>query len=74
MPFSCEPFGFVLNLSLIHIYGLLRENFPQKTNFSTVTQRDLYWKGVYRINNRPGKVLGWKTAQECFAEELRNSA
>ena len=54
--------------------GLLRENFPKKTNFSTVTQRDLYWKGVYRINNRPGKVLGWKTAQECFAEELRNSA
>ncbi len=46
----------------------------KKTNFSTVTQRDLYWKGVYRINNRPGKVLGWKTAQECFAEELRNSA
>ena len=36
--------------------------------------RDLYWKGVYRINNRPRKVLGWKTAQECFAEELRNSA
>ena len=54
--------------------GLLRENFPKKTNFSTVTQRDLYWKGVYRINNRPRKVLGWKTAQECFAEELRNSA
>ena len=54
--------------------GLLRENFPKRTNFSTVCQRDLYWKGVSRINNRPGKVLGWKTAQECFAEELRNSA
>ena len=54
--------------------GLLRENFPKRTNFSTVCQRDLYWKGVYRINNRPRKVLGWKTAQECFAEELRNSA
>ena len=43
------------------------------SNFSAVSQRDLYWKGVYRINNRPRKVLGWKTAQECFAEELRNS-
>ena len=31
--------------------GLLREKFPKKTNFSTVTQRDLYWKGVYRIND-----------------------
>ena len=54
--------------------GLLRESFPKKTNFSTVTQRDLFRKGIYRINNRPRKVLGWKTAQECFAEELRNSA
>ena len=27
--------------------GLLREKFPKKSNFSTVTQRDLYWKGVY---------------------------
>ena len=54
--------------------GLLRESFPKKTNFSTVTQRDLFRKGIYRINNRPGKVPGWKTAQECFAEELRNSA
>ena len=54
--------------------GLLRESFPKKTNFSTVTQRDLSRKGIYRINNRPRKVPGWKTAQECFAEELRNSA
>ena len=51
--------------------GLLREMFPKKTNFSTVSPRDLYWKGAYRINNRPRKVLGWKTARECFAEELQ---
>ena len=54
--------------------GLLRESFPKENNFSTVTQCDLFRKGIYRINNRPGKVPGWKTAQECFAEELRNSA
>ena len=28
--------------------GLLRESFPKKTNFSTVTQRDLFRKGIYR--------------------------
>ena len=28
-----------------NINGLLRENFPKRTNFSTVSQRDLYWKG-----------------------------
>lgn len=27
--------------------GLLRESFPKKTNLSTVTQRNLYWKEVY---------------------------
>ena len=54
--------------------GFLRKNFSNKTNFSTVSQRDLYWKGVYRINNWMGKIPGWKMAQECFAEELCNSA
>ena len=29
---------------------------------------------VYRINNRPRKFLGWKTAQEGFTEEIRNTA
>ena len=46
----------------------------EKTNFSGATYRDLYWKSVYRINNRVGKVPGEKTAQECFDEELRSSA
>lgn len=32
----------------------------------------LHWKGVCRIHNQPEKILGWKTSQECFAEELRN--
>ena len=44
--------------------GLLRESFPKKTNFLIITQRDLFMKGIYRINNRPGKVPGWQTAQE----------
>ena len=39
-----------------------------------VAIEEIFRKGIYRINNRPRKVLGWKTAQECFAEELRNSA
>lgn len=54
--------------------GFLKENFLEKTNFSGATYRDLYWKSVYRINNRVGKVPGEKTAQECFDEELRSSA
>ena len=54
--------------------GLLREFFPKRTDFSKVTQHDLYWKAVHRINNRPRKVLGWQTAQECFLRELQACA
>ena len=54
--------------------GLLREYYPKKTDFSKVTQRDLYWTAVFRINNRPRKVLGWKTAQDCFSREIRACA
>ena len=51
--------------------GLIREYYPKRTDFSKVTQRDLYWKATYRINNRPRKVLGWQTAQDCFSRELQ---
>ena len=52
--------------------GLIREYFPKRTNFSTVSQRNLYWKAVYRINTRPRKILGWKSAEECFWYEICN--
>jgi len=54
--------------------GLIREYYPKKTDFSKVTQRDLNRKAVHRINNRPRKVLGWQTAQECFSREIRACA
>lgn len=54
--------------------GLLREYYPKRTDFSKVTQRELYWQGVYRINSRPRKVLGWTTPQECFSREVRACA
>ncbi|MBR4742223.1 MAG: IS30 family transposase [Desulfovibrio sp.] len=46
--------------------GLIREYFPKGTDFSKVSQRDLYYKAINKINTRPRKVLNWKSANECF--------
>jgi len=47
--------------------GLIRQYFPKKTNFSKVSEHDVAlveWK----INNRPRKSLGYRTAAEVFYE------
>jgi IS30 family transposase len=49
--------------------GLLRYYFPKGTDFSKVTDeelRDVIWE----LNNRPRKLLQYKTAQEVFNEYL----
>ena len=48
--------------------GLLREFYPKGSSFTKISQHDLQWKAVWRINNRPRKCLNWKSAQETFAK------
>jgi len=45
--------------------GLLRQFFPQKINFATITQRDIQ-KVVRLLNNRPRKRLNYLTPYEVF--------
>jgi len=45
--------------------GLIREFYPKKFDFSTITQKDVD-KVADLINNRPRKCLGWFTAVEVF--------
>lgn len=45
--------------------GLIREFFPKKFDFGTITQEDVD-KVAELINNRPRKCLGWRTALEVF--------
>ena len=48
--------------------GLIREFFPKKFDFSTITQNDVdIVKDI--LNNRPRKCLGYKTPLEVFNEE-----
>ena len=49
--------------------GLLRQYFPKGTELSRWGAEELA-AVAYTLNNRPRKVLGWKTPAEVFAEQL----
>ncbi|SMG60236.1 Transposase and inactivated derivatives, IS30 family [Rhodococcus rhodochrous J3] len=51
--------------------GLLRQYFPKGTDLSRWSAEDLEAVAL-AINNRPRKVLGWRTPAEVFAEQLRS--
>ena len=50
--------------------GLLRQYFPKGTDLSRWSAEDLEAVAL-ALNNRPRKVLGWKTPAEVFAEQLQ---
>ena len=50
--------------------GLIREFYPKKFDFSTITQEDVD-KVAELINNRPRKCLGWLTSSEVFNKPSR---
>jgi transposase, IS30 family len=51
--------------------GLLRQYFPKGTDLSRWPAGDLEAVAL-AINNRPRKILGWKTPAEVFDEQLRS--
>ncbi|WP_407643689.1 IS30 family transposase [Cumulibacter manganitolerans] len=51
--------------------GLLRQYFPKGTDLSRWSAEDLE-AVAHALNNRPRKVLGWKTPAEVFDEQLRS--
>lgn len=51
--------------------GLLRQYFPKGTDLSRWSAQDLEAVAL-TLNNRPRKVLGWRTPAEVFAEQLRS--
>ena len=50
--------------------GLLRQYFPKGTDLSRWSAEDLEAVAL-AVNNRPRKILDWKTAAEVFDEQLR---
>jgi IS30 family transposase len=51
--------------------GLLRQYFPKGTDLSRWSAEDLEAVAL-TINDRPRRVLGWKTPAEVFTEQLRS--
>jgi IS30 family transposase len=51
--------------------GLLRQYFPKGTDLSRWSGEDLA-AVAHALNNRPRKILGWKTPAEIFEEQLRS--
>lgn len=51
--------------------GLLRQYFPKGTDLARWTAADLEAVAL-ALNNRPRKVLGWRTPAEVFEEQLHS--
>jgi len=55
-----------------HTNGLVRQYFPKKTNLAMVTHGKVA-KVQWLLNNRPRKILNFKTPLEVFYANLNNS-
>jgi IS30 family transposase len=51
------------------VNGMVGRCFPKGTDFSKITDEQVAWVES-RINNRPGKCLGYKTPAEVYAFAL----
>jgi IS30 family transposase len=54
-----------------NLNGLVRQYFPKKTSFASITNKEV--ENVINIlNNRPRKRFGYKTPNEIFAQKLND--
>jgi len=49
------------------VNGLVRQYFPKKKKFSTITEQEVFYV-AHKLNTRPRKLLGYKTPLEMFFE------
>lgn len=71
--YFCEPHHPWQKPTVENTNGLIREFFPKGTDFGKVTDEEV--QHVFdMINDRPRKVLGYRTANEVYQEELLHSA
>lgn len=48
-----------------HFNGRIRKYLPKRTRLDTITDSELA-DIITEINNRPRKILGWRTPAEVF--------
>lgn len=61
--YFCEPYSSWEKGGVENANKMIRRYFPKGTNFRTVSQK-LIDRVVFIINNKPRKILGYKTALE----------
>jgi IS30 family transposase len=51
--------------------GLIRQFFPKKTSFDSITPEEITF-AVNKLNHRPRKCLGFRTPHEVFMAQLQS--
>ena len=69
--FFCKPYHSWEKGMIENINGLIRRFFPKGTDFDTITEDEIQQVEDW-INNRPMKILGWKTPNEKYQELISN--
>jgi transposase, IS30 family len=65
--YFCHPYHSWEKGTVENTIGLVRQYLPKKMNLEEVTQGELSWIAD-QLNNRPRKVLGYKTPSEVFTQ------
>ena len=68
--YFAEPYSAYQRGANENANGLLRQFFPKKTNFDTVSKEELA-KAILLINSRPRKCLGYISPIEAFSREFK---
>ena len=69
MPLLGPYVGCVRTLTYENMSGLIRECFPKKMAFNTISKRDIQ-RATHPLNHRPQQCLNYKTPQEVFTAQL----
>lgn len=67
--YFAKPYASYQRWSNEHGNGMIRRFFPKGTNFDDVTDEEIQ-KVVDYLNNRPRKILGYKTPKQVFDSYL----
>lgn len=67
LSFFCNPYSSWEKGTVENLNGLIRRFFPKKTDFDKITDEEIQQVEDW-INNRPMKVLGYKSPNEKYAE------
>lgn len=63
--YFCNPYSSYERGTNENTIGLVRQYFPKKTDLSKISQKDIV-KVEFQLNNRPRKVLDWRTPYEVM--------